>query len=470
MRRRALTEGSIISSLLTLAVPIILANILQTAYQLTDTFWVGRLGAEAVASISLCFPVLFLLISLGAGIVISGTILVAQYTGRDDKRAADHVAGQTLVMMLLASGIVSIVGYILTPFFIKLMGADDGVTVDAIAYLRISLAGLAFVFGYFVFQALMRGVGDVKTPLYIVLGAVLLNVIIDPMFIFGWGVLPAMGVKGAAYATIISQGLAAVLGILLLFSGRYGIHLRLAALRPDISLVMRMFRLGVPSSLEQSSRAVAFMILTALVSSFGTKTIAAYGIGTRLLSFIILPSLGLSMATTTLIGQNMGAGKLARAESIARTATLGAFLILTGLGVVFFVFAPTLVRTFIPGNPDVIAAGVAFVRAMAFTFGLIGVQQVLTGVFRGCGDTVIAMVIAIISLWVLRFPLAYILSKHTPLGENGIWWAFPISNILAAATTGIWFLRGSWKKRNAIEEFGILEKVAKEAIVEGGFD
>ncbi len=470
MRRRNLTEGSILASLLALAVPIVFANILQTAYQLTDTFWVGRLGAEAVASISICFPALFLLISLGGGIVIAGSILVAQYTGRNDKRAADHVAGQTIVMMLVAAGAISVTGHFLAPPFMRLMGADPQVTMDAIAYMRISLVGLVFLFGFFVFQALMRGVGDVKTPLYIVIGTVLLNLFIDPLFIFGWGALPALGVKGAAYATIVSQGLAAVLGILLLFSGRYGIHLHLAELRPDISLIKRMVRLGIPSSIEQSTRALALMVLTILVASFGTKTIAAYGIGIRLLSFIIIPAVGLSMATSTLIGQNMGAGKVGRAESIAHKATLGAFVILTGLGVLFFIFAPTLVRTFIPGHPAVIAAGVAFIRAMAFTFGLIGVQQVMTGVFRGSGDTIMAMVIAIVSLWVLRFPLAYVLSKHTPLGENGIWWAFPISNVLAAATAGIWFLKGTWKKKNAIEEFGIVKEVTREAIVEGGFD
>ncbi|MGE5279506.1 MAG: MATE family efflux transporter [Deltaproteobacteria bacterium] len=470
MSRRNLTEGSIVASLLALAVPIVFANILQTAYQLTDTFWVGRLGAGAVASISICFPAIFLLISLGGGIVIAGSILVAQYTGRNDARAADHIAGQTIVMMVAAAGLISAVGYALTPVFMRLMGAEPTVTQDAVSYMRISLAGLIFLFGFFVFQALMRGVGDVKTPLYIVLGTVLLNLVIDPLFIFGWGPLPAFGVSGAAIATIITQGLSAVLGIFLLFSGRYGIHLRITSLWPDTPLIRRMFRLGIPSSIEQSTRALALTVLTILVTSFGTKTIAAYGIGIRILSFIIIPAVGLSMATSTLIGQNMGAGKLARAESIAHKATLGAFLILTGLGVVFFIFARPLVRVFIPENPVVIDAGVAFVRTMAFSFGMIGVQQVMTGVFRGSGDTVMAMVIAIVSLWVLRFPLAYVLSKHTALGENGIWWAFPVSNVLAAATAGIWFLKGGWKRRNAIEEYGVAKEVTKEAIVEGGFD
>lgn len=464
-----LTEGSIVRSLVRLSVPIVFANILQTAYQLIDTFWVGRLGAKAVAAVSLSFPIIFLLVSLGGGLVIAGSILVAQYTGRQDHNAADHVAGQTLVVMLVCAVALSLLGWAWAPGIMRLMGAAPGVTASAVVYLRITFAGLVFFYGYFVFQSLMRGVGDVTTPMYIVLATVILNLILDPVFILGFGPVPAMGVKGAAVTTVMTQGLAAVVGIWLLFSGKYGIRLRVRNLLPDFALIKKMVGLGVPASLEQSTRAAGLTVMTLLVASFGTTAIAAYGIGIRILSFVIIPALGFSMAASTLVGQNMGAGKMDRAEATAVQASWVAFIVLTGIGALAFVFAVPLVRAFIPGDPAVISGGAHFIRLMAFTFGMIGVQQVINGVFRGSGNTLVAMMFAIISLWVLRFPLAYVLSKHTVLGVDGIWWAFPISNTLAAAAALVWFARGSWKRKNLIEET-VAGHVTEETIVEEGID
>ena len=466
--RAQLTEGSIVRSLIRLSVPIVFANVLQTAYQLTDTFWVGRLGAEAVAAVSLSFPIIFLLVSLGAGLVVAGSILVAQYTGQRNQRAADHVAGQTLLMMLVCSAVISLVGWLLAPAIMDLMAAGPSVTASAVVYLRITLAGLVFFYGYFVFQSLMRGVGDVTTPLYIVLTTVLLNLVLDPLLILGPGPFPALGIRGAAISTVITQCLSAVVGITLLFRGNYGIRLRAGELWPDAALIRKIVGLGIPASLEQSTRAMGLTLMTFLVSTFGTTAIAAYGIGVRLLSFVIIPALGFSMATSTLVGQNIGAGKMPRAQTAAVRAIWVAFLVLTALGGLAYVLATPLVRTF-PDDPAVIKGGARFIRLMAFTFGLIGVQQVINGVFRGSGNTLMAMMFAILSLWVLRFPLAYILSKHTTLGEDGIWWAFPVSNVLAATIALLWFARGSWKRKKLIEET-VAEQVTEETIIEGGLD
>ncbi len=197
-----LIEGSIVKSLLALSVPIIFANILQTAYQLTDTFWVGRLGTVAVASVSISFPVIFLIVSLGGGLAMAGTILVSQYKGKDDKKVANHVVSQTILMIVVISSLLSVIGYWLSPYIISLMGAQSNVFSGAVSYMKITFIGMVFMFIYMVFQSLMRGVGDVKTPMYIVLGTVLLNLILDPLFIFGYGFIPAYGVTGAAIATI----------------------------------------------------------------------------------------------------------------------------------------------------------------------------------------------------------------------------------------------------------------------------
>jgi len=169
-----------------------------------------------------------------------------------------------------------------------LMGAEPAVLAGAVSYLQISFIGVIFLFAYFVFQSLMRGVGDVKTPMYIVFGTVLLNLVLDPLFIFGFGPIPAYGVSGAAIATIGTQGIAAIIGIMMLFSGRYGIHLKRNHLKPDFAIIKKMFKLGYPASIEQSARALNFTVMTLLVASFGTLAVASYGIGFRILSFIII--------------------------------------------------------------------------------------------------------------------------------------------------------------------------------------
>ncbi|MDK2947634.1 MAG: hypothetical protein PWQ63_794 [Methanolobus sp.] len=463
-----LTEGPIFKSLITLAVPIIFANILQSAYQLIDTFWVGRLGQEAVAAVSISFPVIFLLISFGGGLAIAGTILVSQYEGKGDKRNVNYVSAQTMLMLLVISVFLTIIGYYASPGLMRLMGAEPDVFLGAVSYLRISFLGLIFMFAYFVFQSLMRGVGDVKTPMYLVFVTVLLNLVFDPLFIFGYGPIPGYGVSGAALATVGTQGIAAVVGIYILFSGKYGIKLSLKDMKPDINLINRMIRLGFPASIEQSTRALGLTVLTLLVASFGTVIVAAYGIGSRILSFVIIPALGLSMATSTLVGQNIGAGKVNRAEEVAKVSGWIGFISLTLVGIIIYFLAEPLSAFFIPGETEAISSSALFIKIMALSFGFMGIQQVLTGAFRGAGDTLIAMILAIVSLWVLQFPLAYILSQDTVLAEQGIWWAFPVTNIIGAFISIAYFMKGNWKDHRVTEDVRISEQIKEESIVEEG--
>ncbi len=465
-----LTEGSILKSLIILSVPIIFANILQTAYQLTDTFWVGRLGTVAVAAVSISFPIIFLIISLGGGLAMAGTILVAQYKGKEDRKSVNHITSQTLLMVVIISIILATIGYVLSPFLIKLMGAETAVFASAVSYMKISFIGMIFMFTYMVFQSLMRGVGDVKTPVYIVLGTVLLNLILDPLFIFGYGFIHAYGVTGAAIATIGTQGLAAIIGIALLLKGKHQIQLHLKDLKPDWTLIKKMFRLGFPASVEQSTRALGMTVMTFLVATYGTLTLAAYGIGSRILSFIIIPAFGLSMATSTLVGQNIGAGKTKRAEKITKLSALTGFIVLTIIGILMFIFAKQISAIFIPGELETIQSSALFIKIMALTFGFIGIQMALNGAFRGSGNTMISMTLSIISLWVLRFPIAYILSKHTLLAEVGLWIAFPAANILVAIMAIIWFMKGTWKQKQIIEKTKLSREITKETIIEEGMN
>lgn len=453
-----------------LSLPIVFANLLQTAYQLTDTFWVGRLGAEAIAAVSLSFPITFLMLSLGGGLFIAGSILVAQNKGKGDLEQVDYVSAQTMMMLVVVSIILSPLGYFLSEPIMRLIGAEGSVLPDAVAYLQITFLGSVFLFGYFAFQALMRGVGDVKTPIYIVLMTVILNFFLDPMLIFGWGPVPVMGVAGAALATVTCQGVAMIWGMALLFSGKYGIHLKTKNFHFDLGLLKRMFILGLPASVEQSARAMGLTLMSFLVASFGTLTIAAYGLGTRVFSFVIIPAIGFAMATSTLVGQNIGAGKVDRAEEVGKTAAAISFVLLTLVGILVFLFARSIVALFVPHDAALIEHSVVFIRVFALSFGVIGLQQTLNGVFMGSGNTIISMMIALISLWMFQFPLAYILSKHTSLGELGIWLAFPISGVLSTLIAIYWFYRGTWKQKklvsNKTEE--LQEKVREEAIAEEG--
>jgi len=445
-----LTDGSTVSTLLRLAWPIVLANLLQTAYQLIDAFWVGRLGAEAVAAVSLSFPLIFLLVSVGIGLAVAGTVMVAQHQGRGDGEAVNRISAQALLGMISLSLVLATLGYSASGAAVAFLGAADEVQPLAAQYLKVSFLGLPFMFIYAVFQSLLRGVGDARTPLLIVLATVVLNFFLDPLLIFGLGPVPALGVSGAAVATVITQALSAIIGLRILFSGRYGIQLKCQQMRPDPALLWRLFALGGPTAVEQGTRALGMMLMTTLVAGFGTVTLAAYGIGTRMLSFVIIPALGLSQAASALVGQNIGAGKIARAEQTAYVSAAIALVVLTAVGIVSAIFAEPIIAVFVPDSPDVIREGALFLRLTALTFGLMGAQIVIAGAFRGAGDTVVAMAIALVSLWVLQFPLAWILAERTSLNEVGIWLAYPIQNIVTAVLAWLWFRSGRWKRHQLV--------------------
>ena len=442
-----LTEGKILGSLVSIALPIIFANILQTGYQLIDTFWLGRLGANAVAAVSLSFPILFLVLSLGGGLTLAGTVIVSQYKGANNQRQIDFSASQTVLVVFFVSLLLALVGNFGAEPMMKMVGAGPDILDDSVTYFKISSYGFIFLFMFFVFQSLMRGIGNVLLPMYIIMGTVLLNLVLDPLFIYGWGPVPPLGVAGAAVASVLTQGISALVGIYILWKGSHGIKIKWQDMRFDLEWTKRMFRIGMPASLEQSTRAAGMTMMVIIVTSFGSEVVAAYGIGSRILSLVIVPSLGLAIATTTLVGQNIGAGKIDRAERIGNFSYKVAFFGLSAMGLLLFIFAENLTAFFVPDEPKVIEDGALFIKIMACSFGFMGTQQVLNGVFNGTGFTKASMMISIFSLWIVRFPLAYILSYHTSLGYEGIWWAFPISNVVAGMVAFTFYKMGYWKKR-----------------------
>jgi putative MATE family efflux protein len=315
---------------------------------------------------------------------------------------------------------------------------------------------------------LMRGVGETKLPLLIVLGTVLLNFALDPLFIFGWGPIPGSGVTGAALATVATQALAAALGMAIFLRGRHGIQLSWRAFRPDPVYIKRAFFLGLPGSIELATRGLGPMLLSFLVAGFGTVALASYGVGANVLQFVTIPGMGLSMAVSTLVSQNIGAGNIQRAARVTQLGAASGFVLLTLIGGLAFVLAPRIVAFFVPRDAEVIAEGAQFIRVMCLAWGGIGVQLCVVSAFRASGNMLVAMVLALVSQFMIQFPLAYVLSKHTTLQTLGLWWSFPVTNIAGAVIAVCWFAYGSWKNTRLTEEDQQIVKITEEAIADEG--
>jgi putative MATE family efflux protein len=463
-KQKIIMEGPIIKALIAISAPIVLANVLHSAYHFTDAFWVGRLGGSAVATVAVSFPITFLLMTLSGGFAIAGATFASQFAGSKNWDMIGKIAGQSLLLMASTASLLSAVGYITAPAILHFIGVEEVIFTEALAYLRVSFISVLFMFSFQMYQSLTRGIGEVNMPLGIVFGTVLLNMLLDPLFIFGWGPIQGAGVAGAAYATILTQGIAAIIGLYLLFSGRSGIKIHMRNFIPDFSLLKKIFILASPASIEQGTRALGMNLMILLVSSFGTLSVAAYGVGSNILRFVFIPAMGFSMATSALVGQNIGGGNSKRADKIALVSVLLSFVLFTLMGGIIYLFSRQIVEFFVPNDPEVIASASLYIRLMALSFGFMAGQQVLSGVFRGAANTYAAMVLALVLQWIVQFPLAYVLSRHTTLGILGIWWAFPISFIITFIIALIWFYRGNWQKPFPSEEEKFLEKVSEEII------
>jgi putative MATE family efflux protein len=478
--RESITEGSLVKPLFHLTWPIVVIQLLQVTYNVVDTLYLGRLSAEAVGAISLAFPLIFLLIAVAGGFTTAGAILVAQYTGAEGDESAGLVVGQTVTFVGLLSVVIGAVGFFYTRPALELLpsDADTAETVVPLAadYMEVLFLGIPLMFGFFIFSSLMRGYGDTRTPMYVMALSVGANVLLDPFFIFGfennpllgWAGLAGvqeslltttgftgMGIEGAALATILSRGIAAAIGIYLLFMTGTGPAVRLSHLRPDFGVIVDIIRLGTPSMVEQSTSALAMVTLTGMVVTFSPPVVAAYGLGNRIISLVFLPAMGLGRAIDTMVGQNLGADREDRAErSVYLAASTGAGVMLL-VAVVAVMVPEPIVSVFIgdvPNAPATIANGVEYLRTRSVEFAFIGITQVLLGAFRGAGNTKTAMTISIITLWVGRVGTVGVLVFVLGWGATGLWVGMAVGNIVGAAVSVPWFLRGTWKEKYIEEE------------------
>jgi putative MATE family efflux protein len=450
----SITQGGLIRPLFGLAWPIVAIQLLQVTYNIADTLWLGRLSADAVGALSLAFPLIFLVLSIAGGFATAGSILVAQYTGADSEGSAGEVAGQTITFVgALAVGL-GLVGFLLTGEMLAVLPSSVETTERIVPlagdYMRIFFLGVPALFGFFAFSSLMRGYGDTRTPMRVMFVSVALNVVLDPILIFGWGPIPGFGIEGAAYATVISRGVATVLGMYVLFVARAGPAVAVADLVPDLGLIGEIVRIGAPSSLEQSMSALAMITLTAMVVTFAPPVVAAYGLGNRLVSLIFLPAVGLGRATNTMVGQNLGARQADRAERAVYLAAGAGVVVLFLAAVVAALASGPIVAVFMATGTEEAARTIEFgseylrIRSVEFVF--IAVLQVLLGAYRGAGNTKTALVFSVLALWVGRVPTVYYLAFVAGFAETGIWIGMALGNVVGAIGAGLWFLRGTWKE------------------------
>ncbi len=441
--RRELTK-----TIIHLAIPIIIGALVQTSYHLINAFWVGRLGADAVAVISVCLPINMLLISLGSGLALACSIFVAQYFGAGQRQSINHVVAQSLMAIVGLSLCIALAGYWLAPQIAKVYQMNAVLTDQVATYLRVSFVAQIFLMLSSFYQAVLRGLGEAKAPLRIILCSVVINALLDPLLIFGLGPVPALGVIGAAWATSLTQLITAALGIRLMLKPAFGIHLGRQVFRPDKAVLGHLFRLGIPASVEQSAQALSVSVMTLLVAPFGTTTLAAFGIVFRITTLSIIPSFGLSIATSILVGQALGAGSEHRALRLTRLSALIGCSFMTFMSLLLLVFATPVVRFFVPDDPALIETGTLVLRVFALSFPLTAIQLVLSGAFRGAGATLASMVLALVGTWMIQLPLTWLLSRERWLGEPGLWWASLLAAVISLSIAVVYYRQRRWLGQN----------------------
>lgn len=446
MRRGDLTEGSILGGIGALATPMLVGGVLANVQNLIDMFWVGILGRDALASVGMAATVLFLLSPFMMGVATGTIALVGRATGARQYEEANRAAGQSLAVALLLGVLTGVIGLFLSGPVFSLLRPDPEVVENGVAFLRISLLGSFTAFVLFIGNSALQGAGDAWTPMWIMGVANVLNLVLEPIFIFGSPPLPAMGVRGAAIATVLSQAIAAAVSVRFLISGKTPLHVRLGQWRPDPALSWRILRIGIPGAGQMVARSLVSVVMMTLVAGCGTATVAAYSVGMRFHMLILMPAFALGGAAATMVGQSLGAGKPQRGNHAAWLATgIDAGIMVIG-ATFLMVLAPLLIGLF-NHDAEVVAVGARYLRIVSpfYIFAAAGV--VLGRALNGAGDSMTPMIITIVTLWGVQVPLAMLLSRLWQPATHGIWYAISASMVLNGILVTAWFLTGRWKHK-----------------------
>ncbi len=444
--RSRILEGPVAGTLLWLAWPMIVANLVNMSYNLVDAYWLGKLGKESFGAPTVSWPLIMLFYSLGFGFGMGGISLISQYFGAGDPRMASRSAGNLLAFMGLFSLSIGVLGYVASPIILSLMGVPEDIYPLSVSYIRVIFAGMPLAFTGFAFIIIANSLGDTRTPMMISVVSSLVNMAVDPILIFGWLGLPALGVVGAAASTILSRSIISVAGVYLLFRGYKGIKIGLSDLRLEGWWLRKVASVGAPLALQQSSNALGFTVMMSIVSRFGSVAVAAYGVGIRIIDIIQAFTWGINRATSIMVGQNIGAELYRRARRIARTSSTLIFLILLAGALAVYYTRDWTVAVFI-GEPEVVSEGSLMLSIFSLSIPFFGVFFVGGGIAAGSGHTKFFAALSILRLWVLRIGLSYVLALALNWGTTGIWTAMALSNVCAGIIALAWIAKGRWTRR-----------------------
>ena len=441
--RGDLTQGSLLKHLLRLAGPIILSYILQDAFNIIDMIFVGRLGPGAIAAVGVSGNLLRLIGVFALGISTGTGIIVAQYLGARDRAQAEHIVMQSILLAVFFSICVTLVGYPLAkPGLLAVRMVDPEVLSLGTTYMHIILIGISTMFLSMTLGSIFRAGGDAFTPMLVLIFSTVINIVLDPLLIFGlWG-FPKLGVAGSAYATLTGRGVGVIILLYLCWTGRAPISLRSVRFRADFTGMFAILRLGVFSSMQGFWRHVSRLGFLWVIGPYGKTVVAAYTICMRLRILVMNPGFGIANSVAPLVGQNLGANHVDRAERSARVANIVGATIMAVIGAIFLVFPETFIRIFTP-DTDVIEIGTVYLRFLAPTFGFIAFSLVLGKALNGAGDTFSPMVITLGSQLIVGLGLVIILSHL--IGLNGVWIGIALSNVVQGIAMWLWYHTGRWK-------------------------
>ena len=438
------TAGNLNRAILLLAIPMILEMVLESLFAVVDVFWVGRLGAEAVATVGLTESLLSLVFAIGLGLSLSTTAMVARRIGEKDPASAAVAGVQAIAIGLAISIVVGIPCLFFAPELLRLMGASPQVVAVGSGYARIALGGSGAIMMLFLNNAIFRGAGDAAIAMRLLWVSNIINLILDPCLIFGWGPFPKLGVTGAAAATLTGRSIGVLYQFYRLLRGTERIRILREQIRLNLSVLLRLLRVSLTGILQFAIAHTSWIGLVRIVSVFGSAALAGYTIAIRILIFVLLPSWGLSNAAATLVGQNLGARQPERAQiSVWRTGFYN-MLFLGGVGVCFLIFATPVIRLF-TNDPAVVPLAAACLRILSY--GNIGYAygMVMLQAFNGAGDTVTPTIVHFFGFWMLEIPLAYLLAITSHLGANGVYISIVVAECSIALAGILLFRRGKWK-------------------------
>jgi putative MATE family efflux protein len=444
MAQHDFTSGNIVKQLFVFSAPILFANLLQVSYQFIDSLWVGNLlGANALGATAVSGTIIFTVLSFIIGINNATLTILSQQKGRDNEHGLKRYLNAFIVILTILSVALGVFGYLFSERFVRLLGTPTGMISEATAYLEINFLGILFLFGYNFIGTVLRALGDSKTPIKFVIVAVILNAVLDPVFIttFGWGI------EGAAYATIFSQGIAFLYGIYLVLRRKL-IPFTVPHL-PRKEEVWLILKLGIPSGLQMMVISAGVMAIMSVVASFGEDVVAGFGAAQRLDSVIMLPAMALGTAVSSMAGQNIGANQWGRVHKIALYGFLYNLITMLLIALLIVFFADYGIQLFIQDKKS-LEFGSEYLRIIAFFYPFLGINFILNGVVRASGAMYQILILNIISFWVLRYPLTYLFSAM--IGDQGIAFGMGISFVISSGIAFLYYRYGKWSKLKLFEK------------------